>query len=122
MTVVRAAILQTDWTGDKASMIDKHEQAARDAAAEGAQVMCFQELFYGPYFCQVQEPEYFSYTEPIPDGPTTKRFQALAKELGMVLVLPMYEIVQDGLYYNTAAVIDADGTYLGKYRSSTSRR
>jgi len=78
--------------------------------------MCFQELFYGPYFCQVQEPEYYSYTEPIPDGPTTKRFQALAKELGMVMVLPMYEIVQAGLYYNTAAIIDADGKYLGKYR------
>ncbi|HMJ77782.1 MAG TPA: nitrilase-related carbon-nitrogen hydrolase, partial [Iamia sp.] len=70
MTVVRAAILQTDWTGDKASMIDKHEQAARDAAAEGAQVMCFQELFYGPYFCQVQDKEYYSYAESIP-GPTT---------------------------------------------------
>jgi len=73
-------------------------------------------LFYGPYFCQEQDPKYFSYTEPIPDGPTTKRFQALAKELNMVLVLPMYEIVQPGLYYNTAAVIDADGRYLGKYR------
>ena len=97
-------------------MIDKHEAAAREAAKQGAQVMCFQELFYGPYFCQVQDPQYFSYTEPIPDGPTTKRFQALAKELGMVLVLPMYEIVQPGLYYNTAAVIDADGRYLGKYR------
>ena len=113
---VRAALLQTDWTGDKGSMIDKHEAQAREAAKQGAQVMCFQELFYGPYFCQVQEPEYYSYTEPIPDGPTTKRFQALAKELGMVLILPMYEIVQPGLYYNTAAVIDADGKYLGKYR------
>ncbi len=113
---VRAALLQTDWTGDKGTMIDKHEAQAREAAKQGAQVMCFQELFYGPYFCQVQEPEYYSYTEPIPDGPTTKRFQALAKELGMVLVLPMYEIVQAGLYYNTAAIIDADGKYLGKYR------
>jgi N-carbamoylputrescine amidase len=75
-----------------------------------------QELFYGPYFCQVQDAEYYSYTEPIPDGPTTKRFQSVAKELGMVLVLPMYEIVQAGQYFNTAAVIDADGTYLGKYR------
>ncbi len=114
--IVKAALLQTDWTGDKESMIAKHELAAREAAKQGAQVMCFQELFYGPYFCQVQEPEYYSYTEPIPDGPTTKRFQALAKELGMVMVIPMYEIVQAGLYYNTAAVIDADGRYLGKYR------
>ncbi|MET0912716.1 MAG: nitrilase-related carbon-nitrogen hydrolase [Acidimicrobiales bacterium] len=116
MAKVRAALLQTDWTGDKASMLDKHEDAAREAAAQGAQVMCFQELFYGPYFCQVQETQYYDYTEPIPDGPTTKRFQAVAKELGVVMVLPMYEVEQAGVYYNTAAVIDADGTYLGKYR------
>lgn len=114
--VVRAALLQTDWAGDKESMIDKHEEQARLAAAQGAQVMCFQELFYGPYFCQVQETEYYGYTELIPDGPTTQRFQSVAKEIGMVMVLPMYEWVRDGLYYNTAAVIDADGTYLGKYR------
>ena len=75
-TTVRAALLQTDWSGDQASMTDKHEEAAREAAADGAQVMCFQELFYGPYFCQVQDAEYYSYTEPIPDGPTTKRFQS----------------------------------------------
>ena len=114
--VIRAALLQTDWTGDKASMIDKHEEAAREASAQGAQVICFQELFYGPYFCQVQEAQYYEYTEAIPDGPTTQRFQAVAKELGMVMVLPMYEVEQAGVYYNTAAVIDADGTYLGKYR------
>ena len=77
--IVKAALLQTEWTGDKESMIDKHEAAAREAAKQGAQIMCFQELFYGPYFCQEQDPKYFSYTEPIPDGPTTKRFQALAK-------------------------------------------
>ena len=114
--VIKAALLQTDWTGDKESMIDKHEEAAREAAAQGAQVICFQELFYGPYFCQVQETEYYDYTEAIPDGPTTQRFQSVAKELGMVIVLPMYEEEQAGVYYNTAAVIDADGTYLGKYR------
>ena len=113
---VRAALLQTDWTGDKASMIDRHEAAVHEAAAAGAQVMCFQELFYGPYFCQVQDPSYYAYTEAIPDGPTTQRFAAIAKEVAMVLVLPMYEVVRDGLYYNTAAVIDETGTYLGKYR------
>jgi beta-ureidopropionase len=113
---VRAALLQTDWAGTKDAMIDKHEEAAGEAAADGAQVMCFQELFYGPYFCQVQDTAYYDYTEPIPDGPTTQRFQSLARELGMVLVLPMYEIVQPGVYYNTAAVVDADGTYLGKFR------
>ena len=114
--VVRAALLQTDWAGTKEAMVDKHEAAVHEAAKQGARVMCFQELFYGPYFCQVQEAEYYSYTESIPDGPTTKRFQSVAKETGMVLVLPMYEVTQPGVYYNTAAVIDADGTYLGKYR------
>ena len=113
---VKAALLQTDWSGDQESMIDKHEEAAREASAQGAEVICFQELFYGPYFCQVQDTEYYGYTEPIPDGPTTKRFQSVAKELGMVMVLPMYEFVQAGQYFNTAAVIDADGTYLGRYR------
>ncbi len=97
-------------------MIEKHEQAAHDAKAEGAQVICFQELFYGPYFCQVQDTQYYSYTELIPEGPTTQRFCSVAKELGMVMVLPMYEHEQAGMYYNTAAVIDADGTYLGKFR------
>ncbi|MDQ3149191.1 MAG: acyltransferase, partial [Chloroflexota bacterium] len=63
---VRAALLQAEWTGDKESMITKHIEYARKAAADGAKVMCFQELFYGPYFCQVQDPQYFSYTEHIP--------------------------------------------------------
>ena len=89
--IVRGALLQAEWTGDKESMIQKHEKYAHEAAKQGAQVMLFQELFYGPYFCQVQDPQYFSYTEHIPDGPTTKRMQALAKETGMVLVVPMYE-------------------------------
>jgi beta-ureidopropionase len=114
--VVRSAIVQTAWTGDKDSMLDLHEKHARDAAAQGAQVMCFQELFYGPYFCQVQDAEYYSYAEAVPDGTTTQRFASLAKELGMVLVLPVYEQEKPGFLYNTAAVIDADGTYLGKYR------
>ena len=114
--IVRAAIVQTEWTGDQASMIDKSVEYARQAAADGAQVMCFQELFYGPYFCQVQENEYFDYAEPIPDGPTTRLMQDLAKETGMVLVVPIFEKEDDGVFYNTASVIDADGTYLGKYR------
>ncbi|MDX6331729.1 MAG: beta-ureidopropionase, partial [Streptomycetaceae bacterium] len=67
------------------------------------------------YFCQLQDPKFYEYAESVP-GPTTERFQALAAELGMVMVLPMYEQVQAGLYYNTAAVIDADGRYLGKFR------
>ena len=117
---VRGALLQATWTGDKESMIQKHEGYAHEAAKQGAQVMLFQELFYGPYFCQVQDPQYYSYTELIPDGPTTKRMQDLAKQTGMVLVVPMYEedSTASGIYYNTAAVIDADGKYLGKYRKT----
>jgi len=115
---VRAAIVQVAWTGDKESMISQHEKYVAEAAAAGTQVMCFQELFYGPYFCQVQDTEYYSYAEAIPDGPTTKRFQEIAAQHAMVLVLPMYEQEQPGLLYNTAAVIDADGSYLGKYRKT----
>jgi beta-ureidopropionase len=116
--IVRAALVQAAWTGDQESMTERSIELAKQAAADGAQVLCFQELFYGPYFCQVQDSEYFSYTEQIPDGPTTKRMQELAKETGMVLVVPMFEVEQEGFYYNTAAVIDADGTYLGKYRKT----
>jgi N-carbamoylputrescine amidase len=116
VATVRAALVQTKWTGDKESMIEEHIAQTRAAAAAGAQVMCYQELFYGPYFCQVQDPKFYEYAEAIPDGPTVKRFQELAKELGMVLVVPMYEQEQPGVLYNTAAVIDADGSYLGKYR------
>ncbi|GID29609.1 nitrilase-related carbon-nitrogen hydrolase [Paractinoplanes brasiliensis] len=113
--IVRAALVQTTWTGDKESMIKAHEDYAREAASAGARVICFQELFYGPYFCQVQDAAYYEYAESIP-GPTTERFQALAAELGLVMVLPMYEKEQEGVLYNTAAVVDADGSYLGKYR------
>jgi beta-ureidopropionase len=115
MTIVRAALVQAVWTGDKESMIAHHEEQARLAAAEGARVICFQELFYGPYFCQVQEAKFYEYAESVP-GPVTERFARLAAELGLVMVLPVYEIEQPGFLYNTAAVIDADGTYLGKYR------
>ncbi|MBA2254108.1 MAG: acyltransferase, partial [Chloroflexi bacterium] len=118
--IVRGALLQAEWTGDKESMIQKHEGYAHEASKQGAQVMLFQELFYGPYFCQVQDPQYYSYTEKIPDGPTVKRMQDLARQTGMVLVVPMYEEDDQaaGIYYNTAAVIDADGSYLGKYRKT----
>lgn len=114
--IVKSAILQTAWTGDKESMIQLHEKYLAEAAEQGVQVMCFQELFYGPYFCQVQDAKFYSYAEAIPDGEITKRFQELAEKYGIVLVLPMYEEEQPGVLYNTAAVIDADGSYLGKYR------
>ena len=115
---VTSAIVQVAWTGDKESMIELHEKYVAEAASAGTQVMCFQELFYGPYFCQVQDTEFYSYAEAIPDGPTTKRFQELAAKHEMVLVLPMYEHEKAGFLYNTAAVIDADGSYLGKYRKT----
>jgi N-carbamoylputrescine amidase len=116
--VVRAAIVQTEWTGDKDSMLAKNVDYARQAADDDAQVMCFQELFYSPYFCSVQENEHFDYAEPIPNGPTVEKMEELARDTGMVLVVPIFEKEDDGFYYNTAAVVDADGTYLGKYRKT----
>ena len=115
---VRAALIQATWTGDKKTMIDKHVAYIEQAAQAGAQVMCLQELFYGPYFCQVQDPKNYAWTERIPDGPTTKLMQELARQHSMVLIVPVYEEEQSGIYYNTAAVIDADGAYLGKYRKT----
>lgn len=112
---MRAAITQTTWTGDIASMLDRHERFARDAKAQGAEVICFQELFYGPYFGITQDARYYDYAEPA-DGPIVQRFAALAKELGMVTILPIYEEEMTGVYYNTAVIVDADGAVLGKYR------
>ncbi|HEY5257051.1 MAG TPA: nitrilase-related carbon-nitrogen hydrolase [Candidatus Baltobacteraceae bacterium] len=100
----------------KKAAIDKHVKLIREAKQRGAQIVCLQEIFYGPYFCTEQTPKWYDSTEQIPDGPTTKLMQDLAKELGIVLVVPMYEEEFSGVYYNTAAVIDADGAYLGKYR------
>ena len=116
--IVRGALLQAKWTGDKQTMIDKHVAYVEEAAKQGAQVMCFQELFYGPYFCQIQDPKYYGLTEQIPDGPTTRLMQEQARKHNMVLIVPMYEEDITGIYYNTAAVIDADGSYLGKYRKT----
>jgi beta-ureidopropionase len=118
VSVVRAGLIQQRWTGDKESMIKAAVDHIATAASQGAQVVCLQELFYGPYFCQVQDADYYSYTEAIPDGPTTRLMQEVAERHGIVLIVPMYEVEQPGVYYNTAAVIDADGTYLGKYRKN----
>jgi len=89
--------------------------AIRDAAGRGAQIVCTEELFLGPYFCQCEDHEYFRLAEPIP-GPTTTTLMALAKELGIVIIASLFEKRAEGLYHNTAAIIDADGSYLGKYR------
>src|SRR4051812_394354 len=101
----------------KRAMIEKHEALIGQAAGRGAQVVCLQELFYGPYFCAEQQTKWYSLTERVPEGPTTRRFMDLAKKHGIVLVLPVYEEENTGIYYNTAAVIDADGSYLGKFRN-----
>lgn len=116
--VVKAALVQSEWTGDQESMVEKNIGYARDAAEQGAQVLCFQEIFNSPYFCTVQDSDNYSWAEPIPDGPTVQRMIAVAKETGMVLVVPIYEVVDEGTFFNAAAVIDADGTYLGKYRKT----
>jgi N-carbamoylputrescine amidase len=100
----------------KKSMIEKHLALIADAAGKGAQVICLQELFYGPYFCAEQKTRWYELVEKIPDGPTTKLFCDIAKKHQMVIVLPMYEEDLTGVYYNTAAVIDADGKYVGKFR------
>src|SRR5947207_662353 len=100
----------------KQAMIDKHEALIAQAAGRGAQIVCLQELFYGPYFCAEQQTKWYELTERVPEGPTTQRMAAIAKKHGIVLVVPVYEEEQTGLYYNTAAVIDADGSYLGKFR------
>ena len=115
--VVRAAVIQTKTSYDKKKDTDKAVKMIRQAAKKGAQVICLQEIFNSPYFCAEQEPEWYNWAESIP-GPTTKKFSKLAKELDAVLILPMYEEEMKGVYYNTAAVLDADGTYLGKYRKN----
>lgn len=100
------------------AMLDKHLKLVDEAGKQGVQILCFQELFNGPYFCAEQHPCWYELAEEIPNGPTVKAMQAAAKKNNIVLVVPMYEKEQTGVYYNTAAVIDADGTYLGKYRKS----
>jgi N-carbamoylputrescine amidase len=96
----------------------KHLPLIEKAASEGVQIICMQEIFTGPYFCAEQTTRWYDSTEKIPDGPTTKLMQEVAKRHNMVIVVPIYEEESPGVYYNTAAVIDADGTYLGKYRKN----
>jgi N-carbamoylputrescine amidase len=116
--MLRAALVQAEWTGDYDSMLAKNIEYAHNAAHEGAKVLCFQEIFTGPYFCNVQDPAYYDLAEAIPEGRTVTAMKAVAKETGMVLVVPIYEKVDEGTFYNTAAVIDADGELLGIYRKT----
>jgi N-carbamoylputrescine amidase len=122
--VTRAALIQASCDAPagasldqvRESMIRKHEGLVAQAAAEGARVCCLQELFYGPYFCAEQDPRWYALAEPVPDGPTVRRMQKLARAHGLILITPIYEVDLPGVYYNTAAVIDQHGEYLGKYR------
>ncbi len=100
----------------RAAMIDKHLALIAEAAGQGAQVVCLQELFYGPYFCAEQTSKWYEMVERVPDGPTIRLMAEVAKKHEIVLIVPVYEEDQAGVYYNTAAVIDADGSYLGKFR------
>jgi N-carbamoylputrescine amidase len=89
-----------------------------EAGRQGVQMLCLQELYAGPYFCAEQDTRWYESVEKIPDGPTTKLFQEIAAKHNMVIVVPLYEEELTGVYYNSAAVIDADGKYLGKYRKT----
>jgi N-carbamoylputrescine amidase len=116
--IVRSALVQAAWTGDYESMLDTNITYARQAAGDGAQVLCFQEIFTGPYFCNVQDPAFYDLAEPIPNGPTITAMMRVAKETSMVMIVPIYEKVDEGTFYNTSAVIDADGSLLGIYRKT----
>jgi beta-ureidopropionase len=98
--------------------IEKHMKFLDQAGKQGVQIVCMQEIFTGPYFCAEQNTRWYDATEKIPDGPTTQLMQEVAKKYSMVVISPIYEEDETGVYYNTAAVIDADGTYMGKYRKS----
>ncbi len=100
----------------KKAMIDKHVALIEDAGKKGVQILCLQEIFYGPYFCAEQKTKWYGMVEKIPDGPTVTLMQQYAKKYQMVMIVPIYEEEMSGIYYNTAAVIDADGKFLGKYR------
>lgn len=112
---VRIALIQGRDYGSPESALAATQARIREAAAGGAQIVCTQELFNLPYFCRVQDPDLFDLAEPVP-GPTTEALSSLAAELGVVIVAALFERRAPGLYHNTAAVIDADGSYLGKYR------
>lgn len=98
--------------------VEKTLAFVEQAGREGVQLLCMQEIFTGPYFCAEQNPRWYEAVERIPDGPTVKLMQEHAKRHRMVIVVPIYEEDARGVYYNTAAVIDADGKYLGKYRKN----
>src|SRR5437867_7805450 len=101
----------------KQAMFDKHVPFIEEAGKQGVQVLCLQEIFNGPYFCPSQDPRYYDMAEPVP-GPTTEGIAKIASKHRMAVVIPVYEMEMPGVLYNTAAVYDADGKYLGKYRKN----
>ncbi|HEY2690704.1 MAG TPA: nitrilase-related carbon-nitrogen hydrolase [Streptosporangiaceae bacterium] len=117
MRTVRAALIQAQANMSKQEAIDKHIKMIADAAGQGAQVVGLQEIFHGPYFCAEQDAKWYDTAEP-EDGPTVSRMREVAREHGIVLIVPWYEEEQPGVYYNTACVIEKDGTILGKYRKT----
>jgi beta-ureidopropionase len=124
--IIRAAVIQlhnrlpaeASCGEHRQAMIDAHLPYIEKAAEQGVQMLCLQEIFTGPYFCPSQDTKWYDLAEPVPDGPTVQLMMTLAKKYNMVMIVPVYEREMTGVYYNTAAVIDADGTYLGKYRKS----
>ena len=113
--IVRVALVQMQCSTDASANLDKAVERITEAAKKGAQVICLQELFRSEYFCQEEDATHFDLAEPIP-GPSTERLTKLAKKLGVVVVASLFERRTQGLYHNTAVVIDADGKMLGKYR------
>lgn len=126
MAKLKCGLIQMGLKGDTSMepdqirdmMLKAHQPMIEDAAAQGVQVLCFQEVFTQPYFCPGQERKWYAAAETIPGGHTTRLMQEYAKKHSMVIVAPIYEEAMPGVYYNTAAVIDADGTFLGKYRKT----
>lgn len=115
MAKVKVGLVQMSCSYSKAENLEKAIAKTREAAAKGAQIVCLQELFTSLYFCDIEDYENFKLAEPIP-GPSTDALTKLAGELGVVIIASLFEKRAQGLYHNTTAVIDADGTYLGKYR------
>jgi N-carbamoylputrescine amidase len=101
----------------QAAMLEKHMPFIEQAGREKVQILCLQEIFNGPYFCPSQDARWYDAAEPIP-GPTTELMMPIARKHEMAIIVPVYEREQAGVYYNSAAVIDADGSYLGKYRKN----
>ena len=114
-TSFTVGIIQEAVTADVAANVEHAVARVREAAARGAQIVCLQELFNSPYFCKAEKCDRFDLAEPIP-GPTVERMQGLAKELEIVIIVPIFERQTAGVYRNSAAVVDADGSLLGVYR------